>query len=121
EPDCAHAASRVIQTQRRRHVNELAAGVSEEHVRAILKRDEEIEIAVRVEIDPRGLADRASLETKAGHRGDLGESSRIIPVEPQYGAVARREANQEIGIAVAIHITPGSGASSARVRQPGSA
>ena len=95
-----------------RDVGETAGGVAEEHVGAIAEADEEVEIAVGVHVDPRGLAHRAGGHREIPRFGrDIDEARAIVAIQAQHGsragrAARGREADEQIRIAVRVEISP---------------
>ena len=90
-----------------RDVGELAGVVAIQRVGAIAEGDEEIEIAVGVEVDPRRLAHRAGRHRQADVAGGIGELAGGVAIQLQHRRVLeRREAEQQIGIAVGVEVAP---------------
>ena len=85
EPHRADGLARVGESDLRGDVRETAAVVTEERVGLVAERDEEIEIAVAVEVDPRGLSDRAGGHHEAGIGGHVSERPLRVPIQAQHG------------------------------------
>ena len=121
EPHGADGPPRVGQADRRGDVGQLAGVVAIQRVGAIAEADEEIEIAVGVEVDPRRLADRAGRRRPSPRRS---WHRQTMPALLRYSfntdaALQRREAEQQIGIAVGIEVAPRRRARRPRVRHAG--
>ena len=113
EPDGADAASRIGEPDRHGDVGELSAVIAKQRIRPIAKGDEQVEIAVAIDVDPHRLPDGTRLDDQAGVSRDIGEPRAIVLEQLQHGPGARREADQQIGIAIGVVIAPGGGARAA--------
>ncbi len=120
EPHRADRPAGIGQAERGRLVAEDAAVVAEERVGAVAKRHEQVEIAVALDIHPHRLAHGAGGECESGCRRGVGEDTALVAIEAQHrGARRRREADQQVGIAVRIRIAKGGCTGRARLGQTG--
>ena len=100
-----------LDTHRRRHVGERLAGAVVaiqlcRHVRAAGEADEEIGVAVAVEVAPRRGAGVGEVGD-TGLGGDVDERAVVVAIQPVR--LVLREADEEVEVAVAVVIGPGVG------------
>jgi hypothetical protein len=106
EPDRADALSRVGQTELCGDVAEAVSLVPEEHIGTVAKRDEQIQIAIRVRVHPGRLAHGAARNREARRRGGVAEASAIVAIQPQNRIGAGGKPQEQVGIAVGVEVTP---------------
>ena len=96
-----------------------SAVVAEQHVRRVTERDEQIEVAVVVVVDPRHLA-RFAHRIDAEGRGDVREvgAVAIVAIESVARSRAAGEADVQIDVAVAVEVAPRGGACVGEVGNP---
>ena len=114
EPEGTDGLARVRKADRRRNVSEHSFLVPEEDVRTIAEADEEIEIVVAVEIDPRGLPYGAGGNLQARRQRDVDEPGGAVPIEREDRSGAGGEANEEIGLAIEVEVSPRRGSNGTR-------
>jgi hypothetical protein len=91
----------------------------EQHVRRIAERDEQVDPAVVVEVDPGHLA-RFAFDVDAEVVRDVGESAAaVVPIEFVCDARSPREPDVEVEAPVGVRIAPRRGARIRQVRHPG--
>ena len=111
-------------TPKLRDVFEAAGLISIERVRPIAKGDEEIEIRIRVDVNPGELTHGAHGDGETGAAGDVREPRGVVPVQLEQRqrragrVLAGREPDKQIGIAVGVHVGPGCGPRGAPVGNP---
>ena len=119
EPHRAHAPPGVGETDAGCDISKAPSLVAEERVRAVAERHEQIEIAVRVHVNPDRLPDGAGFYLQTDGAGDIDEACGRVAIEPKDRCVVRREADEQVGIAVCVEIAPCSGAGGSSIGNTG--
>ena len=115
EPDGADGLARIADARLDGDVGEAAAVVAKQPVRLVAERDEEIEIAVVVVVDPRRLA-RDAARREAERRRHVREMASVAVVAIELVGDAADEADVQIDVAVAVEVAPRRGARFDRCR-----
>src|SRR5262249_12567997 len=87
---------------------EAAAVVAEEAIRLVAERDEQVEVAVVVVVDPRDLAGDAA-DVHASLRRDVGEVPAVAVIAIELVRRPVDEPDVQVELASAIEVAPGGG------------